>query len=508
MPQAQADVDHDRVLYYDNPTEWIQDFYCCFEDGQVNRRLDVKEQIIISPQECIHSLEQLEHQDMAIATQAAKELVVFAQGHGLHTRSRPRPGGIFEQLQRNTRFIIQSGGLGPVVLYLRRVLLSSQNDLDLDELQYALTLVFLCLSTAATSTSRGIPSHSHELLTLAESTLSLCFNSIQNRHHELKGFPTKRMLLLIYVWIYSITTDHRPSDTSDTTEGIIKSRSKPEHSHNPRPKSSPGDRLAIQTCLRNTQDPMLRYTRHVHQERLEIINHHVHMPFADREEKESESKQVQRLVTIDTLYQVLDMSQDKMNFILHLFRTCSGKALHAQELALFTIRPTSLSKDTHEDMVLSTTFRHWIQREVQIVMNVLCQLMLVLYSRFRLAHTLKSQVFKHRWIDAELVPLWMKFLNKDFVAYTSIPVSSVDNSAAGRRMHSDGVVKSLQSHYDTGARYSLDRVRILTGMLRLIQKSCKDNPVYIQNYLVRPNSISIFKVGSSRNRGSFAHVHE
>lgn len=147
---------------------------------------------------------------------------------------------------------------------------------------------------------------------------------------------------------------------------------------------------------------------------------------------------------------------------------------------------TMVAKDSHaafisrtplQDAKPGSSYWNWIKRERSITIEIIVQLILLMYQRFKMNNYYKGQSIQLAIIDSNVLVVLLKFLNKDLILYA-------------RQVEADKrflVVGKLP-------QYDLSFCRSVRAIIKIIRTVCKRKDALIVKYLVEPNAIVLLQV--------------
>lgn len=212
----------------------------------------------------------------------------------------------------------------------------------------------------------------------------------------------------------------------------------------------------------------------------------------------------------------LPCMRDYTTFLSNIVTLSCGSALNARDKKTFYSRRPS-SGDQQPPMYTVTSgdygmgfggggpdlnndnqFWKWILREKTIVLDVACLTILLIFKHFRASHMCKAEYFMQFFLENNLLATLTKFMNKDIATYLQVSPSRQDNG--GDEVKSgfyalERELEKLNLIVEDGVNdYSLQSTRIITSILRILQKLTKRKPNIIKNALCRGSSIVWLKV--------------
>ena len=480
-------------IQFPTTTEIISDFYCIYEKGTSSfphnewlssssssgryRLQDVRKS-------CHVHLSNLEHADWNVATCAADHLLFFMEGNV--TVSSKNTPSFFITLRGNTRTLFSWGSWCPSVSYLSRCIdrcTTKSTPLHADDmvaLHRGITLVYLQISV-----------HLHELhlaQTLSRSYAILPRLLLLLEHfHDILGFPTKRILLLNQVYIMCLlSTDAIVHNVFSRNRASIDFKTQPMC-----PKSTKRDIEKAQDISKNRQDAFRGFKKKVNAERISVLQAHLHIPFAHRSANELEVQRDENTWNVCDVQQHITLLSSIWNesftILLKTIVEVSSSSLNSCDKGVFF---TTCHDGGESVRSKESPYWDWLKREKLIALRASLELILLLLKRFRLQkNSLEAHVMAQTLVQHDLLPIMIKFLNKDIARYLSAPYAPEGETLI---TFYQGTLLSPDSDGTQG--FSILRTRVVTLLLRLLQRFCKTRPSLVKYQLVRLNSLLFLQV--------------
>ncbi|KAF0714263.1 Aste57867_3978 [Aphanomyces stellatus] len=466
---------------------------------------------LISPDDVPYFLELLESPDRDQWLQAEAVLIPYAQGKCTPDGTQSRLLVHLDMARAHNEVLTHAGALPIFTAHLIRVMqgLRSINfqyvDIDiveraLSQLNRAITLLYLVVTLTPMSGA-----FQRALLDIGlfppRQFLTDLFDCLQH-HHNVPGFPVKRLVLLLYVWLSSVVGDlndlaalkdarrrHHNLPSDDATRLVAKSLKKPI----PMPLGDPTDALyPVRFKAQAARDAI--YTKYIHKPHYELA------PIALSDDLRSDDQDW--VVRVEQLYKqvLLPKYKEYTALLSTIVAMASGSVMDKRNF--FSKRSFSLNEEPSSGQ-LSTEeqlYWTWMNREKAIVLDVTALVVLLLLKQTRASHLYKGELLAQGLVDAAILPAvtvlyapvfsfvtqhGQKFLNRDTATY--VQLRQTDESASLRVDMPVPMKRSVPAEDDV--EYALAPTRIVTTLLRVVQRLTKRKPSLIRPWLCRAQSL-------------------
>ncbi|DBA01795.1 TPA: hypothetical protein N0F65_002911 [Lagenidium giganteum] len=324
-----------------------------------------------------------------------------------------------------------------------------------------------------------------------------------NQMNALPGFPIKRLLMVFYEWFEAVMGDitmleklknlrrlHNGTDPAvlaDEANGLHRCKS----------FNTYHDQVFL-----DPQDPYVLQKLKFVKVREGIHNKYLHKPHAELKTKESPetdlaSAGLEKLddewdIRCETMYRLfLPRMREFTAFLGNLVTISCGSALNARDKKTFYSRRPSTEQGGYGTPMGENDHQYWkwVLREKTIVLDVSNLLVLLIFKHFRSSHVCKGEYFMHFFLEANLLATLTKFMNKDLTAYLQVSRQESDESKTGFYALEYEIDKlTLRAEEDMN-EFEMQSTRIMTSILRILQKLSKRKPNIIKNALCRSSSI-------------------
>lgn len=465
----------------------ISDFYCRFENGSSEKNSSGwgggKELVIAR---CTELLDCIDAADIRQANAAVLELLLFMEGKIRITASTKHLRPTFQDIQNNTALVVQCGGVGSALTYLARVLRLVHAD-RLSLLHSALSFAYLIIvcnmesSECSRQLARAVSEYEEE------NPLHLLL-SVLNKEHSTPGFPTKRIILLWYAWIYTML------GSDEIICRIKRERIKAATGKENETLKSAADDLDLAEMMLFDSSYLTRY---VNQEKVNVIKQHLHLAPSNLPACPTEDPEI--LAHSSALYHTLFRHlKDYLGLFKTILSIACASSLHAQDKQVFFSSRHHVAEPVLDDAT-SSDYWQWLKREKEITAKGITSILLLLLKRFRLNHEMKAEHLTQILIDNEIVQILIKFLNKDIARYVASHVD-VGDFALGQIGAANRTIQVNEN--GEMQEYSRDHGLIVCIFLRLVLRICKHRPSVVKNTLIRWNFIDSLMVGVLSNCNS------
>lgn len=362
----------------------------------------------------------------------------------------------------------------------------------------------------------GIGDPTYSLVTILD-----CLSQL----NVLPGFPIKRLLLLFSEWFSAVL------GSFDALEEVKKRRKAQSARDSEVAKDEANGLLLcktfkpfVDTTMIDSQDPYYLQKLKFAKLREQIHNKYMHKPTFELQTGRSsdDALATEPLYVLDdewsdrceTMYQLfLPCMREYTTFLSNLVTISCGSALNARDKKTFySRRPSSgdqaggymgggaeyganmmggLGAESSNDQ----QFWKWILREKSIVLDVSCQIILLVFKHFRASHMCKAEYFMQFFLENNLLATLTKYMNKDIATFLQVsPRQDADEVKTGFYALEREIDKCNIRVEDAVQDFSLQSTRTITTILRLLQKLTKRKPNIIKNVLCRGSSIVWLKV--------------
>ncbi|GLD97527.1 hypothetical protein PINS_up006217 [Pythium insidiosum] len=529
--------------------EKLSYFYCAYvREETVDPDVDVHavrlwEKIKVSRRKCrervafllqhVENVSQSQVRHLDSTYRAKRELILLAEGT-IGPASSGRADNVLAQVESariNNELLQDCGALSVFSQHLQRSIhafrtLNFQH-LDVDqvdtmirELQQDMVLMFMLILFNA---NRQNASFDRQLLFLGTSAPTYTLVAIIDcliQMNVLPGFPIKRLLMLFHEWFAAILGD---SVALDKLKLLRKSRH-PDVDKNVLADETSGLRLCKsfkeftdpQSAALDPQDAYYLQKKRFAKIRREIHDKYRHRPHHEMKSKASSDVELTASpihelddeweARCELVYQLLlPRMHDLTAFLSNLVILSCGSALNARDKKTFYSRRSSAAEQmgyglgdfaAHMDGAgmgeagADGVYWKWILREKAIVLDLASALILLMLKQFRCSHVCKGEYVAHFFLDANLVATLTKFMNKDLATYLQVARQEGDDQRTGLwALEIDLMRKSNIRSEDNQNEFAIQPTRIITSILRILQKMTKRKPNVIKNALCRSSSI-------------------
>jgi hypothetical protein len=340
----------------------------------------------------------------------------------------------------------------------------------------------------------------------------------------LPGFPIKRLLMLFSEWFSAILGD---AATLEKLKVLRKTRH-PETDPQWMAAEAKGLRLCksfkeyTDKVVIDPQDPFYIQKKKFAKTRAQIHAKYLHRPHHEMKSRISSDEELasasldvlddeweSRCEAVYRLY--ISRMHDLASFLSNLVVLSSGSALNARDKKTFYARRQSAAEqmaygvndlndgqETHGE----GSYWKWILREKLIVLDVSTLLILLIFKHFRCSHACKGEYTMHFFLDGLLGTL-TKFMNKDLATYLQVSRQDDDAKTGFYALENELRKHSVRSD-DKQNEFSTQSTRMITSILRILQKMTKRKPNVIKNALVRTSSIVWLKVREDTQTNSLS----
>ncbi|CAK4326455.1 unnamed protein product [Aphanomyces euteiches] len=476
--------------------ERISFFYCSSVQDFVGV-VNGPSEYLISADDVPYYLQLLESPDREQWLEAEKMLIPFAQGKAAPDQNQTRLLVHLETARSHNEILNNAGALPIYTHHLLRTLqmLKGLNfqyleletvERTLSQLNRAITMLYLVV--ALTPRSRAFERALLDAGVFSPRQLIVDLFECLQVHHSTAGFPIKRLMLLIYVWLSTLLGDlneldklkadrrrHHNLPPEDATRLLCKSIKKPV----PIPLGDPATDPLYPVRFKAQASREAIHAKYIHKPHYELSP----IPSTDKDGERSEDEEW--VWRIECIYKMvlLPKWKETMALFTTILSMAAGSVLDKRSFfskKSFSIDESSMNGSLSPDEQL---YWNWMNREKAIVLDVTSLILLLLLKHTRASHLYKGELVAQGLVEATLLPAATKFLNRDTATY--VQVRQEDPSHLRVELATP-MQRSVVVGQD---EYALPPLRIVTTLLRIVQRLTKRKPSIIRATLCRGQSL-------------------